>query len=185
MPLVCQMAVERLPEDKGRFAVAYIHSFDVRKACAEAHVPLKDGMAWRDEPEVVTAIRLMSDKGMQAQGISYEWLLAEAKDMYLKSAGKIPARTINRKTGDIVEDLIFDGFTAVKAHENLAKLCGYMGQGTTVNVNVSTMSKNDRESALENLLSALEARQNAGVVDAEFKELPEPSEPVHKDMLFD
>jgi len=185
MPLVCQMAVERLPEDKGRFAVAYIHTFDVKKACAEARVKLADGMRWRDEPEVQTAIRLMADKGMQAQGISYEWLLKQQKTILMRCMGEEEATTLDRK-GEQVTGKIFDAFNANKAIENLAKLTGHMGGGgTTVNVNVATMSKNDREDALEKLLTALAARANAGSVDAEFKELPAPEEEAHGEMLFD
>lgn len=177
------MAVERLDEEKRAFTIAFAQSWNVSGAAHVARVDKKQAEAWLQEPEVQTAVRLISDKAAQAEGVSYQYLISKQTEILERC---MEARPVVNKQGKVVEGkFTFDAFNANKAIENLAKLTGHLGQGqTNITVNVAQMSVDQRRNEVDRLLQALEARANARqelpapAIDAEFVEASTYDDPL-------
>lgn len=184
LPYVAQMAVERLDRKRQKFVLAFFKSYDIKLACAEANIQKKVGEQWRDEPEIVTALKMIREASSRTTGVTYEYLIGMQRELLERCMQHRPV--VDSKGKKLEGEWTFDPYNANKGIENLAKMTGHINNaGTSVTVNVANLNGNQRANELSRLLSTLDARKNAGsVIDAEYKELPAP-ETCHEEPLFD
>lgn len=140
-----------LDQSKRAFALEFIQSGSIAESAAVAGVTPTTGRRWAKDPLVSAFINYLNQQKEHYSLIDSSFIETQYLGLLGKLLGEEPVAMVS-KDGAAFEARRFDGAAAVSCLRDLAKITGlYREEGTTVNVQVTNLTEEQRRMLNEKL----------------------------------